>query len=47
MTDYIGYILQGLFTGVGVWSANYLSENHIRKKLKSIERKIKRIIGKK
>jgi len=45
MTDYIGYILQGLFTGVGVWSANYLSENHIRKKLKSIENRIKKIVG--
>ena len=47
MTDYIGYILQGLFVGMGVGIANYIHAKHITKKLESIENKIKKVFKKK
>lgn len=40
-------VITGLSTGIGVGFANYLHENHIRNKLKSIEKRIKKIIGNK
>ena len=46
MIDYIGYMVQGLFTGIGVGVANYIHANHITKKFKAIEKKIKKIIKK-
>jgi hypothetical protein len=44
MADYIGYILQGLFTGMGVYIGNYFGDRHIKRKLESIEARIKRVI---
>ena len=41
MTDYIGYILQGLFTGLGVGVAGYITEKHIRTKLEKIEMELR------
>jgi hypothetical protein len=43
MTDYVGYILQGLFTGIGVGVAGYITEKHIRTKLEKIEFELRNI----
>jgi hypothetical protein len=33
MVDYISAMLTGLFTGIGVYVANYLGEKHLRNRL--------------
>ena len=37
MTDILGCVLTGLFTGLGVYLANYLGENHLKEKLKHLD----------
>jgi len=44
MTDYLGYVLQGLFTGVGVSVANYFSDRHIKTRLEAIENNFKKAV---
>ena len=34
-TDYLGVVLTGFFTGLGVVFANYIWETHIKKKIES------------
>ena len=41
--DFITAILTGFFTGIGVATANFLHEKHIRKKLDAIEEVVKKI----
>lgn len=45
MTDYIGYMVQGLFVGIGAGLAGYFNERHIKTKLERIEKNVKKIIN--
>lgn len=41
--DILGYVIQGLFVGLGVGFANYLHDRHVRKKLNYFEKQIKKL----
>lgn len=43
MTDYVGFIIQGFFTGLGVASANWFHERHLLKKLEVVEKEIVKV----
>lgn len=45
MVDLLGYVLQGLFTGIGAGIAMWLMERHGRKKLDSLNEKIGEMKG--
>lgn len=43
MTDIFGYMIQGLFVGIGSAAATWFAERHMRKKLDIISRTISTI----
>ena len=40
MTDIFGYVIQGLFTGIGAGAAMWFNERHLRKKLDQVDNSI-------